>query len=581
MEGRFMKKTLAIICALLSLAACNKVTPIEEEPSQEASQEFKVNISFSRSNISDDTKASVKTGFVDDDVVFIFFNGVGDSTNPKYLEMKYNGSTWVPTQKNDLGASDLSGAGTKELTAIYLPYGSGYEVAYDGGFTIKDDSGNDYSGHFFSNHVGYTFTENTLSATISLSAVPSDTAGDKLVHFDVSGFASDHTYAMYQDYMKPISLTKIAANGDVSKQVGTMGDAIPGYQDASFMSFSGVLDNSAVNKDDVDFWFSIRDTFDGMFYYRDAGTRKIIEDMYIGLGSRASKWSIATPGVFTASALGEKIIFARSNLSYRGATGGGKPWQLMKYPWSVIETGVVDGGSHPRVDPIPASDVDFGLFGWATSGNDGVNPWENSETASTYYGTHPWDGYCDATPDTTPTWANGHTTNDYSFRDWGKNTIYEYGGNPMPGSWRTPTRDNFQYIASVGVSGRTNTYRFAVACVNGRNGVMLFPDSFPDDGAGFPEVNNLNVVKSNLGYTNNYSLLEWNKFEAAGVVFLPCADYRLGTRLIGDGEYGGYWTSFHGGTYPHVLTIDKGFFRCTNSDTVNHGFSVRLVRDAE
>lgn len=571
-----MKKTLAIICALLSLAACNKVTPIEENPTQkESGQEFKVNLTFSRSNISEDTKASVKDGFVDNDVVFIFFNGVGDSTNPKYLEMKRIESTWVPTQKNNLGASDLSGAGTQELTAVYLPYGSGYEVAYDGGFTIKDASGNDYSGHFYTYHDGYTFTDNTLSATISLSAVTS--VGDKLVHFDVSGFASDHTYAMYQEYIKPISLSSISADGIVNKNVGSKGDAIQGYQDASFISFSGVLDNTVVGSP-VDYWFSIRDTFDGTLYYRDAGSQTISANKYIGLGSFASKWSIATLGQFTVNAGGDKITFARSNLSYRGATGGGKPWQLMKYPWSVIETGVEDGGSHPQVNPEPASDVDFGLFGWATSGNDGVNPWENSPTASTYYGTHPRDGYADTAPDTTPTWGNGHTKNDYSFRDWGKNTIYEYGGNPLPGSWRTPTRDNFQYIASVGVSGRTNTYRFAVACVNGRNGIMLFPDSFPNDGAGFPAVIGVNVT-SNSGYTNNYSLPQWNKFEAAGVVFLPCADYRLGNRLIGDGEYGGYWTSFHGGSEPHLLTIDKGVVRCTNSDTPQHGFSVRLVRD--
>ena len=576
-----MKKTLAIICALLSLAACNKVTPIEEEPSQEASQEFKVNISFSRSNISDDTKASVKTGFATDDVVFIFFNGVGDSTNPKYLEMKYNGSTWVPTQKNDLGASDLSGAGTKELTAVYLPYGSSYEVAYDGGFTIKDASGNDYSGHFFSGHVEYEFTDNTLRATISLSAVPSDTAGDKLVHFDVSGFASDHTYAMYQEYMKPISLTKIAANGDVSKQVGTMGDAIPGYQDASFMSFSGVLDNSAVNEDDVDFWFSIRDTFDGMLYYRDAGTRKIIEDMYIGLGSRASKWSISTPGDFTVSAGGDKITIARSNLSYLGATGGSHPWQLMKYPWTVIETNAVSPF-------IPSSSVDFGLFGWATSGYNGNNPW-NYGSDATVFGPSLSDS---ASEEDRIAWYNKYGNKEWYIVepettnwDWAKyNTIYQYGGATSVGDgWRTPTRNEFDYILFT----RTDDYRCARATVGGRPGIILFPDGFV-----LPSgitVNHLNPTHNQLEATyaeNTYTNLQWNILEVKGSVFFPAGGYRNGSNnnIVNFNSYGGYSTSTIGDRkYRYVFTFDHQ--GKTNATFVvqgvlrYHGMSVRLVRD--
>ncbi|MBQ6952288.1 MAG: hypothetical protein IJP81_00065 [Bacteroidales bacterium] len=563
-----MKKSFAIICALLSLAACNKVTPIEENPTQkESGQEFKVNLTFSRSNISEDTKASVKTSFASGDVVFIFFNGVGDSTNPKYLEMKYNGSTWVPTQKNDLGASDLSGAGTKELTAIYLPYGSGYEVAYDGGFTIKDDSGNDYSGHFYAHHVGYTFTSNTLGADVNLSAVTS--VGDKLVHFDVTDFVDGHTYAMYQEYIKPISLSSISADGIVNKNVGSKGDAIQGYQDASFISFSGVLDNTVVGSP-VDYWFSIRDTFDGTLYYRDAGSQTISANKYIGLGSFASKWSVATPGVFTASASGERITFARSNLSYRGATGGGKPWQLMKYPWSVIET----------TSPFNrTSSVDFSLFGWATSGYNSKYPWFNSNQPVDY-------GPAISSGEFAPSW------------DWGqynKGNIYEYGGDvALSGNWRVLSQPEWLYILGVTSTetncGRNETNRFARCVVGGLYGVAIFPDDF-DFPSGFPTVQEINKYTSGKSATvafeqNTFTSIQWNMLEAMGVAFLPCAGQG---NPSSDSTYAGLtnyntavriWTSTASNSeQAYGILIGNASANALKTNNRHMAASVRLVRD--
>lgn len=554
-----MKKAI-ILFAFFALFACSKESQTEDV----INQDIKVNFTITKTDIDPNTKATVKTNWANEDVVFVFFKGVAA---PKYLEMKYNASEgeWSSNPKEGMDlATDLasgSASADRKLTAIYLPYGSGFDVAdSDGNFTIKDAAGNDYCGHFYvAESMPYTFKESVLGGVITLAAA-APAGSDKLVHFDVTGYTAGHTYELYQDYMKPLQITGVASDGTVNKNIGTAGDAIPGYIDAanSIVSFSGVLDESAVGSP-KNYFISIRDTEDGNLYYRNATEKTISANQYIGLGNLTSAWTVATPGAFSVSAT-EQITFARSNLAYMGASGPeGKEWQLMKYPWSTIES----AGTF-----TPAANIDFSLFGWATSGYNEKNPWMTSTTNSDYGPSDLASG---------ETWPAGTLNNSW---DWGiNNVIYEYGGKTPAGSWRTPAQPEWKYV----LYNRGITNRFIRGRVNDVNGLIIFPDTFtrPDD---------VNLDKVNPGEDSNpktngvttYSNLQWNKMEAEGAVFLPRTGYREGTTVSLTVQHGYYWTNTNNADIAacrfsfHFEVIQPEFGHRGGKST---GFAVRLVRD--
>lgn len=595
-----MKKTIAILGALVALVACSKESPVVEEPTQKENQEIKVNFNISRKDIATDTKATIKAGWANEDLVFIFFDGVDA---PHCLQMKYNSSesTWTASLKNSMSYSELSSSGT--MTAVYLPYGKYFSYVKangTGGFTIQDGYERDYVGHFFiCKNATYKYNGGILSGTISLEAAAPEDEYDRLVHFDVQGYES-HTYYMYQEHMKPMSLTGISADGTLDIAIGAPGDAIRGSIDSenSILSFSGVLDKSAVGTGKP-YWFSIRDNSVGTLYYRNAGNHTISANKYIGLGDLTSAWTKASPGAFSVSNT-KQVTIARSNLSYLGATGGEKPWQLMKFPWSTIET----GGAF-----TPASDKDFSLFGFATSGWDHSELTEDSKVTS-WINYNPWS--YDMT-DRSATYANnkyGYGPEDnintaYPNGDWGYyNTtggrhIYQYGGNSaLDGTWRTLTVKEWRHLLAnrpnETYTARTCDHIFAKAVVGDMAGLIIFPDEFSVPAGIVINNENINFEETSPGsgtykdfpYSDNtYTPLQWNKIEAAGAVFLPCAGVRSqrtsdATWVGSVGEQGQYWASSGGTTgYVQGMNITIKFVDYTSNLGKYYGKSVRLVCD--
>ena len=110
-EDRAMKRIILMVCAaLVALVSCEK-QPVEN-PSNEGS-EIVFNLSATHPG---DTKA-VKTGWEENDVIFVFIQG---QTAPAYLEMKWDGSSWVNTSKGLSAIAD----GSVSMRAVYLPFGS-------------------------------------------------------------------------------------------------------------------------------------------------------------------------------------------------------------------------------------------------------------------------------------------------------------------------------------------------------------------------------------------------------------------------------------------------------------------------
>ena len=344
-----MKKTI-LLSILIAFMACNKENLVLEAPKSEVdNDEVKVNITITRVDSFGSTKATVKNAFADDDVVFVFFKGVAA---PKYLEMKYNSSTgtWTSTAKNGLTSSDISDAADKKMTAIYLPYGSTATVAAsEGNFIFSDIS---YSGYFLKAElVSYTYVGDVLSGTLNMTAPTLSNGSDKLIHFDISGFTSGHNYKLFQDYVKPLTFTSVSSAGVLTIDEGTMGAAITGYEDGSMMSFSGILDASAV-VNAVDYQFTIDDLTSSMLYTRDAGIKTMNSSKYIGIGAinNAEVWN-----AFEYVDLGLSARWAKYNVGSTTPEGYGdyyawgetepyyEPGYAQENPQNHWRTGLSDG----------------------------------------------------------------------------------------------------------------------------------------------------------------------------------------------------------------------------------------------
>ncbi len=254
----------------------------------------------------------------------------------------------------------------------------------------------------------------------------------------------------------------------------------------------------------------------------------------------------ASNALFSVSAT-KQVRFSKGNLQYQASTG---TWRFAESQYDYI------GTWNEYISSMNNRWID--LFGWGTSGwNSGASdyqPWSTSTTNSYYY---PGGSY---TNSLTGTYANA---------DWGVYNAISNGGN-QAGMWRTLTKDEWNYLLFT----RSATYRYVKATVNGKAGMIVFPDSFtlPSSVA----VTGYN--RTGTSYTANvYSLDQWTALQNAGCIFLPVAGYRHGTNVSSVGSNGYYWSSTYGNeSYAWLM-------HCGSAAVVNnyrsYGFSVRLVQD--
>jgi hypothetical protein len=496
-----MKKITTIILSVLFLTACNEEKlGIDTSDNFQETEGIKVNLTIARSDVAD-TKASVKTSFADNDVVYIFFKGIAA---PKYLEMKYNSSesTWTATAKNELSASDLSGAADKRMTAIYLPYGSDATVVADGGaFKFQNGSGNplNYTGYYLqAEQVAYSYEADVLSGSISLIACALDDNDDRYIHFDISGFTSGHSYKLYQNYIKPLALTSVSADGSVSKSEGSLGGALTGYEDGSMMSFSGILDASAVDQA-VDYQFTIDDLTSSILYTRDAGTKTLSASKYIGIGAinNSETWNA--------------VAYVDLGLSVRWATfnvGASAPEEYGDYfAWG--ETTPYYEAGYAQEDP-QSHWKDGKSSGYAWSSYKYCNGSYNTFTKYCNDSSYGNNGFTDTKTTLDP-------EDDVSHVVWG-------------GSWRMPTHselaelinsDNctWTWITRYGVNGYLVTSK-----KSGFEGISIFLPA-----AGRRNDDGLAAGLLDLGYIGQYwsSSLDTDNLCAWGLIFGPgSTEYR-------------------------------------------------------
>jgi hypothetical protein len=252
-----------------------------------------------------------------------------------------------------------------------------------------------------------------------------------------------------------------------------------------------------------------------------------------------------TPGIGTFSVGANKqVSFSKGNLQYTQSTN---TWSFAANQYDYIGTDNVTGGSvssdptygDSKEGTALADKVD--LFGWGT----GDAPTKSSTSDS-----------------------------DYStFVDWGTNKI----GNDAPNTWRTLTRDEWEYL----LNNRPNASSLkGIAQVNGVSGLILLPDNWTCPAG----------VTFKLGFHSSYGVEyyaayqtftadQWSKLEAAGAVFFPAAGFRNGSNVYYVQGGGRYWSATEcGSDYAYNLFFCSAEARM-GGDPRYYGNSVRLVKD--
>ena len=264
----------------------------------------------------------------------------------------------------------------------------------------------------------------------------------------------------------------------------------------------------------------------------------------------------AIKGVFSVSAT-KKVWFSKGNLQYRKSTN---KWSFAENQYDVVET---DNSLVNVGDNYENRDI-ISHFGWGTSGyNHGAiayQPWNTSRTHSDYY-------------------AYGNQLLDLSDRtgmaDWGYNAITN-GGN-FTNQWHTLDWVEWYYLFDT--RSTNSGIRYAKACVNNVNGMILLPDSW---NTSYFSLNSTN--KSSVDYNSNIiSVSQWATLEQHGAVFLPAVGYRYAFWVRDVKLNCGYWSSSHDTQYNdlayYMLITDVGL-GVYRSDR-EAGRAVRLVRYVE
>ncbi|MBO6024560.1 MAG: hypothetical protein J6P83_06885 [Bacteroidales bacterium] len=263
----------------------------------------------------------------------------------------------------------------------------------------------------------------------------------------------------------------------------------------------------------------------------------------------------AINGKFTINANHDQVYFSKGNLQYTKST---QVWSFMEHQYDRVEAANQDVGYNYENQDIVS------LFGYGTSG------WNTGNELFLIYCYHPWD-----TDNSLATeWGSTHYFHGdlKDNADWGVYNAISNGGN-QPGLWRTLTRNEWLYVFNT--RSTNSGIRYAKACVNNNNGVILLPDDWNSgwynlsDGASF----NSNVITAS----------QWGILEQHGAVFLPAAGYRYGTSVESVNCDGYYWSASCNGwdnTSAWGVRFCDSYLQ-VDTPAVFFGSSVRLVHDVD
>lgn len=284
----------------------------------------------------------------------------------------------------------------------------------------------------------------------------------------------------------------------------------------------------------------------GVFYASEVAFTTLSDDVATPMEEGA------LPGLFSV-AEGRQVQFSKGNLQYQASTG---TWRFAEHQYDIV------GKANENISATYDGWID--LFGWGTSGYDhGALHWQ------------PWSSDTIA-QNNAFYYAYGNVSydlNDLTGKaDWGYNAISN-GGN-KENQWHTLSNREWVYLLCV--RNTASGVRYAKACVDGEECMILLPDNWHVATYHLNSINNYETPYM----ANDISLSDWQQvLEPAGAVLLPAA----GSRTVGNV----FWVAFAYHTAnagsENSYKMSCGIDRLIDAHTGHRGdgLSVRLVREVE
>ena len=526
-----MKKILSIAALALTgalMTSCGTDDIIENAPQIANEQPVKKNnivVVKTTVGLADNQTKALNIDYVNEVVEKTF--AVDDQVAMRYMNTS---DDYVKAVSEPLGVDDISADGkTATLTFTLVdPKDGEVELAYPA--SMVDDELAPLESLI-------TAQNGTLAnvAALDYSYSTATLTGDKVSDVTLNNRAAIVAYTLKNsDGTEDITstVTSLTINdGELTFTVTRAAGAGPIY-----VALFGIY------KDDIEYLAT-----DGTKYYTKSVTNKsYASGTFFQQGLRMTEVPSAPAnainGLFTISNT-KLAYFAKGNLRYTSGS------------WSFF------GNQYDYNSTYKENDWD--KFGWVgssgglaseTPGKWGVS----NEVTTSYYG-------------------NGETP-DHLASDWGN--VPDFGTG-----WRTLTSAEWEYLfvtrSASTVAGTTNA-RYAKAQVNGRHGVILFPDIYTHP-AGVKNPVGINNEGSTGWDGNSYNDDDWTRMEAAGCVFLPAAGYRNsygGPSIARCDTEGNYWSSTTTNVeLANVVTFTSESLTFLFNNRYN-GCSVRLIYSA-
>ena len=257
-------------------------------------------------------------------------------------------------------------------------------------------------------------------------------------------------------------------------------------------------------------------------------------------------------GLFTTGE-NSSVLFSQGNLQYQASTN---TWRFAENQWDYV------GSDNGNISETYSGLID--LFGWGTSGfNHGATCYQPWSTSDNYYYYYAYGN------------SNSNLNDQSGQADWGYNAISN-GGNMENSGWRTLTHEEWDYVFNT--RSTASGIRYANACVDGVNGVILLPDDWSAD---YYILNNTNGYDASFN-SNTITAIQWSTLEQHGAVFLPAAGNRYRSSVSNVGSDGYYWSaSYYNSDNAWSVCFGDSYLSTGSTDRRYYGRSVRLVRSVQ
>ena len=265
-------KKIIFLTALVALAACQKENVVPEiepvpEPERETQAETTAtpivfDLSADYSDGGPATKA-VKTGWEDGDVIYVFFEGV---PSPRHLQMRYDGSAWTNVEMNaanvEVGALGLQEGDTGTMRAVHLPFATSSTTIFNGSSThyAFHCTGEEDESYYLTATLTFVVKKGKVSGAFNM------TIPEGFVQFwieDASAGTSSSRLWLSTGAISSTQFWGVTENLDINQDKGPYGYPMAGNPYKGGWLFSGILDPDYLDEYGNNYYFVLRDMFQG------------------------------------------------------------------------------------------------------------------------------------------------------------------------------------------------------------------------------------------------------------------------------------------------------------------------------